>query len=52
MVGDQLNVKANKIAAGVESERTNELLQSLAKAINMKVITTGHFNMMHILSSI
>lgn len=36
-VGEQLNVKANKIAAGVEAERTNELLQALAKAINMKV---------------
>lgn len=35
-VGDQLSVKANKIAAGVEAERTNELLQALAKAINIK----------------
>jgi hypothetical protein len=35
--GDQLSVKPTKIAAGVEAEKTNELLQSLAKAINMKV---------------
>ena len=36
-VGEQLSVKASKIAAGVEAEKTNELLQLLAKAINMKV---------------
>ena len=29
-------MKANKIAAGVEAEKTNELFQNLAKAINMK----------------
>lgn len=31
-----MTVKANKIAAGVEAEKTNELFQNLAKAINMK----------------
>lgn len=36
-VGEQLSAKANKIAAGVEAEKTNELFQALAKAINMKV---------------
>jgi hypothetical protein len=30
-------VKPTKIAAGVESEKTNELLQALARAINKKV---------------
>lgn len=37
-IGDNLSVKESKIAAGVEAEKTNELLQCLAKAINMKVI--------------
>jgi TRAF3-interacting protein 1 len=37
-VGENLSVKETKIAAGVEAEKTNELLQCLAKAINMKVI--------------
>jgi hypothetical protein len=32
-----LSVKESKIAAGSEAEKTNELLQCLAKAINMKV---------------
>jgi hypothetical protein len=32
-----LSVKASKIAAGVEAEKTNDLLQNLAKAVNMKV---------------
>jgi hypothetical protein len=36
-VGEQLSVKPSKIAAGAEAEKTNELLQCLAKAINMKV---------------
>ncbi len=36
-VNDQLTVKASKIAAGSEPDKTNALLQSLAKAINMKV---------------
>ena len=36
-VGDQLTVKPTKIASGAEAEKTNELLQTLAKAINMKV---------------
>ena len=35
--GDHLSVKPTKIAAGVESEKTNELLQALARAINKKV---------------
>jgi len=30
-------VKPTKIAAGVEAEKTNELLQALARAINKKV---------------
>jgi TRAF3-interacting protein 1 len=38
VVGEHLSVKASKIAAGAEAEKTNELLQYLAKAINMKVI--------------
>jgi TRAF3-interacting protein 1 len=37
VVGDHLSVKASKIAAGAEAEKTNELLQLLAKAINIKV---------------
>jgi hypothetical protein len=32
-----LGVKESKIAAGAEADKTNELLQALAKAINMKV---------------
>jgi len=35
--GDHLSVKPTKIAAGVEAEKTNELLQALARAINKKV---------------
>ena len=37
VIGQQLSVKASKIAAGVEAEKTNDLLQNLAKAVNMKV---------------
>ncbi len=37
VIGDHLSVKEGKIAAGSEAEKTNELLQCLAKAINMKV---------------
>lgn len=36
VIGQQLSVKASKIAAGVEAEKTNDLLQNLAKAVNMK----------------
>ena len=36
VVGEHMTVKASKIAAGAEAEKTNELLQMLAKAINMK----------------
>ena len=35
-VHEQLAVRASKIAAGAEVDRTNELFQSLAKAVNMK----------------
>lgn len=38
-----MTVKANKVAAGVEAEKTNELFQNLAKAINMKVLVS-YFN--------
>ena len=37
VVGEQLGVRASKITAGAEAEKTNELLQALAKAVNMKV---------------
>ena len=37
VIGDHLSVKEGKIAAGSEAEKTNELLQCLAKAINIKV---------------
>ena len=37
VVREQLSVKANKIAAGSEADKTNDLFQNLAKAINMKV---------------
>jgi hypothetical protein len=37
VTGEQLTVKESKIAAGAEADKTNELLQSLAKAINIKV---------------
>ena len=37
VIGQQLSVKANKIAAGAEAEKTNDLLQNLAKSVNMKV---------------
>ena len=37
VVGEQLTVKPSKIAAGAEADKTNELFQCLAKAINMKV---------------
>jgi TRAF3-interacting protein 1 len=37
VVGEQLSVRVSKITAGVEAEKTNEMLQLLAKAINIKV---------------
>ena len=37
-MGEQLSAKETKIAAGAEAEKTNELLQALAKAIKIKVI--------------
>lgn len=36
VVHEQLSVRASKIAAGAEVEKTNELFQNLAKAVNMK----------------
>lgn len=39
VIGQQLSVKASKIAAGAEAEKTNDLLINLAKAVNMKVNT-------------
>lgn len=38
VVKEQLTVKPSKIAAGSEADKTNDLLQNLAKAVNMKVI--------------
>jgi len=36
VVGEQLPVKESKIAAGVEADKTNELLQALEKAVKIK----------------
>jgi hypothetical protein len=44
VVGEHLTVKSSKIAAGAEVEKTNELLQNLAKAVNMKVFIKYKFD--------
>ena len=44
VLGKTLPVKPTKIIAGHEPEKTNELLQGLAEAVNKKVTATASNN--------
>lgn len=43
VTGQKLSVRPSKVVAGLEAEKTNELLQALAEAVNKKVSCVIHF---------